>query len=90
MCSPALRPAQRCFDHEPGYEAHPGETRIRKAAGIRLGRCSDITPNDPDFGEDEVAVMQRWCQRSGIPYLGRADIGHDIDNRVVPFGTLKR
>ena len=23
---------------------------------------------------------------SGIPYLGRADIGHDADNKVVPFG----
>jgi muramoyltetrapeptide carboxypeptidase len=64
--------------------SHP---RIRKVAGIRLGRCSDITPNDPDFGEDEVAVMERWCKRSGIPYLGRADIGHDIDNKVVPFGA---
>lgn len=60
--------------------------RIRKVAGIRLGRCTDITPNDPDFGEDEVAVMQRWCQRSGIPYLGRADIGHDTQNKIVPFG----
>jgi len=24
--------------------------------------------------------------RAGIPYLGRADIGHDIENKVVPFG----
>jgi muramoyltetrapeptide carboxypeptidase len=61
--------------------------RIRKVAGIRLGRCTDITPNDPDFGEDEVAVVQRWCKRSGIPYLGRADIGHDAGNKVVPFGA---
>jgi muramoyltetrapeptide carboxypeptidase len=61
--------------------------RIRRVAGIRLGRCSDIPPNDPDFGEDEVAVVERWCKRSGIPYLGRADIGHDVDNKVVPFGA---
>lgn len=60
--------------------------RIRKIAGIRLGRCSDIPPNEPDFGETEVQVIERWCQRSGIPYLGRADIGHDIANKVVPFG----
>jgi muramoyltetrapeptide carboxypeptidase len=60
--------------------------RIRTVAGIRLGRCTDIPKNDPDFGEDEVAVVKRWCARSGIPYLGRADIGHDIDNKVVPFG----
>jgi len=59
---------------------------LRRLAGLRLGRCSDITPNDPDFGQDEVAVARAWCDRAGIPYLGRADIGHDIDNKVVPFG----
>jgi muramoyltetrapeptide carboxypeptidase len=61
---------------------------IRRVAGIRLGRCSRIPPNDPDFGEDEEQIVARWCARSGIPYLGRADIGHDIDNKVVPFGAL--
>jgi muramoyltetrapeptide carboxypeptidase len=30
--------------------------------------------------------VQHWCARSGIAYLGRADIGHDADNKVVPFG----
>lgn len=59
---------------------------IRRAAGIMLGRCSDITANDPDFGMGEEEVARYWCQRSGIPYLGRADIGHDVDNKVVPFG----
>lgn len=59
---------------------------IRRVAGLRLGRCSDIPPNDPEFGHDEEAVIKHWCQVSGIPYLGRADIGHDIDNKVVPFG----
>lgn len=61
---------------------------IRRVAGIRLGRCSLIPPNDPDFGEDEEAVTRHWCELSGIPYLGRADIGHDIDNKIVPFGRL--
>jgi muramoyltetrapeptide carboxypeptidase len=61
---------------------------IRGVAGIRLGRCSLIPPNDPEFGEEEEAVMQHWCKVSGIPYLGRADIGHDIDNKIVPFGRL--
>ena len=60
---------------------------IRRVAGIRLGRCSDIIPNDPDFGRTEIEVVRYWCGRSGIPYLGRADIGHDVDNKVVPFGT---
>jgi muramoyltetrapeptide carboxypeptidase len=62
---------------------------MRRLAGIRLGRCSDVPPNTPDFGETEEAVARRWCEVSGIPYLGRADIGHDIDNRVVPFGRWR-
>lgn len=61
---------------------------IRRVAGIRLGRCSDIPPNDPDFGMNEEAVARYWCERSGIPWLGRADIGHDADNRIVPFGGV--
>jgi muramoyltetrapeptide carboxypeptidase len=61
---------------------------IRGVAGIRLGRCSDIPPNDPDFGMNEEAVARYWCERSGIPWLGRADIGHDADNRIVPFGGV--
>lgn len=59
---------------------------IQKVAGIMLGRCSDIPPNEPDFGQTEEEVARYWCQRSGIAYLGRADIGHDIQNTVVPFG----
>ena len=63
-----------------------GNPAIRRVAGIRLGRCSAVPPNDPDFGLDEEAVARFWCERSGIAWLGRADIGHDVDNRVVPFG----
>lgn len=59
---------------------------IRRVAGIRLGRCSNIPANVPDFAETEEEVARAWCARAGIPYLGRADIGHDIDNKVVPFG----
>jgi muramoyltetrapeptide carboxypeptidase len=60
---------------------------VRRVAGIRLGRCSAVPPNDPDFGMTEEAVARFWCERSGIPWLGRADIGHDPDNRIVPFGA---
>ncbi|HEX8644159.1 MAG TPA: LD-carboxypeptidase [Allosphingosinicella sp.] len=59
---------------------------VRQVAGIRLGRCSEVPLNDPDFGESEEEVFRYWCRRSGIPYLGRADIGHDAANKVVPFG----
>ena len=61
---------------------------IRRVAGIRLGRCSAIPPNDPEFGLDEEAVVRFWCERSGIPWLGHADIGHDVENKVVPFGPF--
>jgi muramoyltetrapeptide carboxypeptidase len=60
--------------------------QIRRIAGLRLGRCSAIPDNDPDFGMTEEEVARYWCERAGIPWLGRADIGHDADNKIVPFG----
>lgn len=65
--------------------ANPG---IRQIAGLRLGRCSRIDDNDVPFGEDEVQIAERWCAEAGIAWLGRADIGHDAGNRVVPFGDV--
>jgi muramoyltetrapeptide carboxypeptidase len=60
---------------------------IRRVSGIMLGRCSRITPNEPDFGMHEEEIARYWCERSGIPWLERADIGHDADNKIVPFGA---
>lgn len=60
---------------------------IRRVARIRLGRVADIQPNDPEFGVDAEAIVADWCRRSGIPYGGRADIGHDANNHVVPFSS---
>jgi muramoyltetrapeptide carboxypeptidase len=62
---------------------------IRTVAGIKLGRCSAIPPNEPDFAQSEDAIARHWCEVSGIPYLGRADIGHDISNKIVPFGRFR-
>lgn len=62
-----------------------GSANVRRAARIRLGRVSDVLANDPEFGVDESAIVEEWCARSGIPFGGRAEIGHDADNRVVPF-----
>jgi muramoyltetrapeptide carboxypeptidase len=61
---------------------------IQRVAGIRLGRVSDVKPNDPAFGESEEMVARHWCELYSIPWLGRADIGHDSANKVVPFGLL--
>lgn len=55
-------------------------------AGLRLGRVSDAPENDRPFGEDAEEIARRWCAKMGIEYLGSADIGHDADNRIVPFG----
>lgn len=62
---------------------------MRRVAGVRLGRVSDVTPNDPDFGLTAEEICRYWCERAGIAYLGRADIGHDADNKVVPFGISR-
>lgn len=61
---------------------------IRRVAGIMLGRCNAVTPNEPDFAMTDEEVAREWCRRSGIAWLGRADIGHDVANKVVPFGGL--
>ena len=58
-------------------------------AGIRLGEVSKVPENDRPFGADAVEIVQDWCARSGIPYLGRAQIGHSADNRIVPFGLVE-
>ncbi|HEY8435340.1 MAG TPA: LD-carboxypeptidase [Sphingomicrobium sp.] len=63
---------------------------IRRAARIRLGRVSDVLANDPEFAVDAVSIVEDWCGRAGIAFAGRADIGHDADNRVVPFGSQNR
>ncbi|MEW4467628.1 LD-carboxypeptidase [Parasphingorhabdus sp. JC815] len=60
----------------------------QQLAGIRLGRVSEIPENDRPFGEDAEQITERWCKRYDIPYLGRADIGHDTENKVVPFGYI--
>jgi muramoyltetrapeptide carboxypeptidase len=63
---------------------------IRKVLRIRLGRVGDVLENDPEFGIDEESIVREWCVRAGITYGGRADVGHDAANRVVPFGAKIR
>ncbi len=59
---------------------------VRRCAGIREGRFN-VDPNPTaEFRTPEGGVVADWCRRSGIPWLGRADIGHDAANKVVPFG----
>lgn len=63
--------------------SNPG---VRAVTGIRIGRVSDVIENDRPFGHAVEEIVAHWCAVSGIPLLGTADIGHDVENRVVPFG----
>ena len=69
----------RTMFHVTGIEA------IRRVRRLRLGRLTDVLENDPVFALDETSIIEQWCARSGIAFGGRADIGHDAQNRVVPF-----
>ncbi len=62
-------------------------TQLKGIAGIRLGHVTDIQDNDPPFAETDVQIVERWCREMGVPYLGRAEIGHVELNRLVPFGV---
>lgn len=55
-------------------------------AGLRLGRVSQVPENDRPFGWAVEEMVRHWCAKTGIAYLGAADIGHDVDNKIVPFG----
>mgnify|MGYP001059171760 CR=1 FL=1 len=55
-------------------------------AGLRLGRVSEVPENDRPFGAGPEEIARYWCDRMSIPFLGTADIGHDVSNKIVPFG----
>ena len=58
-------------------------------AGLRLGEVTDVPENDRAFGADAEGIARDWCARVGIPYLGRARIGHSAANMIVPFGLAR-
>jgi muramoyltetrapeptide carboxypeptidase len=70
----------RAFFHVTSHLA------ARGLAGLMLGRVSAVPENDRPFGAEAEEIAQHWCAKNGIPYLGRANIGHDADNHIVPFG----
>jgi muramoyltetrapeptide carboxypeptidase len=59
---------------------------LPRLKGLRLGFVTDVPENVHEFGQSEEDIARFWCDRAGIPYLGRALIGHTSANRVVPFG----
>ncbi|HTU11643.1 MAG TPA: LD-carboxypeptidase [Allosphingosinicella sp.] len=80
--------SEHMYRFDRGFCHVTGQASVRRVAGIRLGRVSDVPPNDPDFGESEEEIAGLWCRKAGLAYLGRADIGHDSANKVVPFGRF--
>lgn len=63
-------------------------TQLKGIAGLRLGAVSDVTANVPAWGETLDYMMVRWARDMGVPYLGRAEVGHTQGNHVVPFGVV--
>lgn len=61
-------------------------TQLKGIAGLKLGQVTDVQANDPPFAETPEQMVTRWAAVMGVPYLGRAEVGHFRDNRVVPFG----
>ncbi|MDA0820367.1 MAG: LD-carboxypeptidase [Proteobacteria bacterium] len=59
---------------------------LPQIAGLRLGSVTAVPDNDREFGQEAEDIAKFWCARAGIPYLGRAHIGHTAENRIVPFG----
>jgi muramoyltetrapeptide carboxypeptidase len=64
-------------------------SQLKGVAGVRVGAVTDVTPNDPPWGEELEAMIVRWCREMGVPYLGRAQVGHTQTNTVVPFGLAR-
>ena len=62
---------------------------VRRIRQLRLGRVSDIPANDPAWEGDAEAIVRDWCSRSEIRFAGRAEIGHDALNHVVPFNLAR-
>lgn len=80
-----LYAVDRAFFHVTSYLARrysAGEG----LAGLMLGRISAVPENDRPFGAEPEDIARYWCEKNAIPYLGRANIGHDADNHIVPFG----
>lgn len=80
-----LYATDRAMFHIAGHLAGKG------LAGVRLGRVAVKKDEDGEiqpFDDTAQEIVERWCRDFHIPYLGPADIGHDSDNKVAPFGLL--
>ena len=89
-CADAGRGVRAHLPHRPlAVSPHRRAPRSARSPASGWAAAATSRPTIPHFGSDEEEVVEHWCARAGIPYLGRADIGHDIDNKVVPFGAWR-
>ncbi len=65
-------------------------TQLGHVACFRLGNVA--LPANPagqaDFGLTPDQIALHWSREMKVRFLGRARIGHDVDNHVVPFGVI--
>ncbi|APG63645.1 hypothetical protein LPB140_06140 [Sphingorhabdus lutea] len=64
-----------------------GNLKKMKAAGLMIGRFGAIPENDRAFGMDIEQMARYWCDKMDLPFLGHADMGHDVDNKIIPFAV---
>lgn len=64
-------------------------TRLARIASLRLGAIGLPQPDgQADFGHSAEQIGRDWSKAMDVPYRGRALIGHDVANHVVPFGLV--
>jgi muramoyltetrapeptide carboxypeptidase len=57
-------------------------------AQVHIGRFSFIPENEVQFHMGSSEAVAWWCEANGVKTTKGADIGHDIDNKIIPFGLL--
>jgi muramoyltetrapeptide carboxypeptidase len=57
-------------------------------ADVHIGRFSLVPENEVHFHLDSPGTVAAWCASVGVNAHSGADIGHDCDNKIVPFGLL--
>ncbi len=55
---------------------------------VRIGRFSHVPENDVTFPLTPEQSVRQWCQSVDVDVGSPADIGHDIANKIVPFGRI--
>jgi muramoyltetrapeptide carboxypeptidase len=56
---------------------------------VRIGRFSLVPENEVQFSLSSPQIIAHWSDLAGVPASGGADIGHDANNKIVPFGRLE-